>query len=162
MSLGIYEAEPAGNMSGAFLWVAATLRFQGKQRPFHQTAQAAGKLLSQLCHCQLGLQWLSPLFFSCLHISPHLFSGLGCFTPASFPTHFPSVTLLTCSDSSSRHWSKTQRSDIGEASQLLQKALLFLPGYFGMSNPTSQAEMLRAVTYLPLMCLVHLPSLSEP
>ena len=98
-----------------------------------------------------------PFVFSCLHISPHLLSGLGCFTPATFPAHFPSVTLLTCSDSSPRHWSKTQSSDIREASQLLQKALLFLVGYFGMSNPTGQAETFHGVTHLPLMCLPNLP-----
>lgn len=98
-----------------------------------------------------------PFVFSCLHISSHLFSGHGCFTPATFPTHFPSVTLLTCSDSSSRHWSKTQRSDIREASQLLQKAPLFLLGYSGMSNPTGQAEMLHIVARFPLMCLPNLP-----
>lgn len=103
-----------------------------------------------------------PFVFPFLHISPHLFSGLGCFTPATSPTHYPSVTLLTCSDSSSRHWSTAQRSDIREASQLLQKALLFLLGCFGMSDPTGQAEMLRVVTHLPLMSLMHLPSLSEP
>lgn len=98
-----------------------------------------------------------PFVFSCLLVSPHIFSGLGCFTPATFPTYFPSVTLLTCSDSSSRHWSKTQRSDIREASQLLQKALLFLLGYFGMSNPTGQAETLHIVAHFPLMCLPNLP-----
>lgn len=77
MSLGIYEAEPAGNTSGAFLWAAATLRFQGKQRPFHQIGQAAGKLLSELCHCQSGLQWLSPLFFPSCTSHPTFSPGLG-------------------------------------------------------------------------------------
>lgn len=103
-----------------------------------------------------------PFVFSCLHISPHLFPGFGCFTPATFPAYFPLVTLLTCFDSSPRHWSKTQRTDIREAPQLLQEALLFLLGYFGLSNPTGPAEMLHAVTHLPLMCLVHLPRLPEP
>lgn len=102
-----------------------------------------------------------PFVFSCLHISPHLFPGLGCFTPATFPTHFPLVTLLTCFDSSPRHWSKTQRSDIRKASQWLQKTLLSLLGYFGMSNPTGQAEMLHTATHVPLMCPVHLPRLPE-
>lgn len=77
MSLGIYEAEPAGNTSGAFLWAAATLRFQGKQRPFHQIGQAAGKLLSELCHCQSGLRWLSPLFFPSCTSHPTFSPGLG-------------------------------------------------------------------------------------
>lgn len=55
----------------------ATPRFQGKQRPFHQIGQAAGKLLSQLCHCQLGLQWLSPLFFPACTSHPTFSLGLG-------------------------------------------------------------------------------------
>lgn len=54
----------------------ASLGFHGKLRPFHHAGQAASKLLSQLCHCQLGCQWLRPLV-SCLQILLHFFSGLG-------------------------------------------------------------------------------------
>lgn len=94
-----------------------------------------------------------PFVFSCLHVSPHLYSGLGCFTPATFPTHFPSTTLLSCSDSSSRHWSTTQRSAIREASQLLQKALLFLLGYFGMSNPKQAKQKCSMLLHVCLWCI---------
>lgn len=41
----------------------------------------------------IRLPMTQPFVFSCLHISPHLFPGLGCFTfSATFPAHFPLVT----------------------------------------------------------------------
>lgn len=38
----------------------------------------------------IRISMTQPFVFSCLHISPHLFPGLGCFTSsATFPAHFP-------------------------------------------------------------------------
>lgn len=140
MSLGIYETEPAGNKSGEFLWTTATLRFQRKQKLFHQIGQTAGKLLSQLCYCQLGLQWLSPLFFPACTSHPTFFRGLGTSLLQTFQHIFPwwlfSHVLIHLPGLDL----KTQRSNIREASQLLQKTLLFLLGYFSMSNQQTKQK----------------------
>lgn len=99
----------------------ATPRFQGKQRPFHQIGQAAGKLLSQLCHCQLGLQWLSPLFFPACTSQPTFSQSLGALLLQPFqhisprwhsshvPIHLPGIDLKLREVPSGKHLSHFKR-----------------------------------------------------